>query len=218
MDWMAELGGSVAATLPLLGAFFDEPFDSSPYSPATRLFWNEFYIDLQRIPEFAGHSAVEPPKKTKFVDYRGVMAYKRRILEELSCKFFSDPAPERLQAFRRFVRENKGVEDYARFRAVMDRRRTGPPASATAQFEGAITTKPRRTIISTRSGSFRNSSRRFPNARLRAASFYIWISRSASAAPATTSGETAISSSRESAAALRPIRFSQRGRTGGFLQ
>src|SRR5439155_454460 len=43
MDWMHELGGTVAATLPLLGAFLDEPFDPSPYSPATRLFWNEFY-------------------------------------------------------------------------------------------------------------------------------------------------------------------------------
>jgi 4-alpha-glucanotransferase len=125
MDWMAGLGGSVAATLPLLGAFFDEPFDSSPYSPATRLFWNEFYVDLERIPEFTIHPGIEPPKKTKFVDYRGVMAYKRRILEELSRKFFSNPAPQRLRAFRRFVRENPGVNDYAAFRAVMDRRRTG---------------------------------------------------------------------------------------------
>src|SRR5262249_18284378 len=59
MKWMKELGGSFAATLPLLGAFLDEPFESSPYSPATRLFWNEFYIDLERIPEFAGHASVE---------------------------------------------------------------------------------------------------------------------------------------------------------------
>jgi hypothetical protein len=44
MDWMSNLGGSVAATLPLLGAFWDKPFEPSPYSPATRLFWNEFYI------------------------------------------------------------------------------------------------------------------------------------------------------------------------------
>src|SRR6185295_19128426 len=74
MDWMYSLGGSVAATLPLLGAFLDEPFKPSPYSPATRLFWNEFYIDLERIPEFAGHNAITPGKKTKYVDYRGAMA------------------------------------------------------------------------------------------------------------------------------------------------
>ena len=54
MDWLADLGGSVAGTLPLLGAFLDEPFEASPYSPATRLFWNEFYIDIERIAEFKG--------------------------------------------------------------------------------------------------------------------------------------------------------------------
>jgi 4-alpha-glucanotransferase len=125
MDWMHDLGGTVAATLPLLGAFLDEPFNPSPYSPATRLFWNEFYIDLERIPEFAGRSAPEPPKKTQFVDYRSGMAHKRRILEELSCKFFANPAPQRLLSFRQFVRENKNVDDYAIFRAVMDRMKAG---------------------------------------------------------------------------------------------
>src|SRR5262249_18265612 len=35
MDWMGTLGGTVAATLPLLGAFLNRPFEPSPYSPAT---------------------------------------------------------------------------------------------------------------------------------------------------------------------------------------
>src|SRR5205809_5233925 len=89
MDWENQLGGSVAATLPLLGAFLDEPFEPSPYSPATRLFWNEFYIDVERVPEFAGSIPGERPPKTKLVDYRAVMTYKRRILEELTHRFFS---------------------------------------------------------------------------------------------------------------------------------
>src|SRR5438552_5716774 len=62
MDWMNQLGGSIAATLPILGAFLDKPFEPSPYSPATRLFWNEFYIDLERIPEFRGTASPGPPK------------------------------------------------------------------------------------------------------------------------------------------------------------
>jgi 4-alpha-glucanotransferase len=125
MDWMSELGGSVAATLPLLGAFLDEPFEPSPYTPATRLFWNEFYIDIERIPEFEGGVSSERPNKTKFVDYRGVMAYKRRILEECARKFFGKAAPQRLEGFDKFVRENKNVDDYAGFRAVTDRQRKG---------------------------------------------------------------------------------------------
>ena len=124
MDWLSALGGTVGATLPLLGAFLDEPFDASPYSPATRLFWNEFYIDIERIPEFAGRSLPEPrPRKTKLVDYKAVMAYKRRILEDLARQFFTNAVPQRLESFSRFIRNNEGVEDYARFRAVMDRQR-----------------------------------------------------------------------------------------------
>src|SRR5215472_10601032 len=108
MDWMHGLGGRVAATLPLLGAFLDEPFEPSPYSPATRLFWNEFYIDIERIPEFASHKGVEPVRKTRYVDYRGVMAKKRQILEDLSREFFAGAGPDRQRAFHKFLRAEKG--------------------------------------------------------------------------------------------------------------
>jgi 4-alpha-glucanotransferase len=125
MDWMHGIGGSVAATLPLLGAFLDEPFEPSPYSPATRLFWNEFYIDVERVPEFAGHHGGKPLRKSKYVDYRGLMGRKRSILEELAKTFFSGGTPGRHAAFGKFVRENKGVEDYAQFRAITDQQRCG---------------------------------------------------------------------------------------------
>src|SRR5207302_1575337 len=45
IDWMDELGGQVASTLPLLAAFLDKPFEPSPYSPVSRMFWNEFYVN-----------------------------------------------------------------------------------------------------------------------------------------------------------------------------
>src|SRR5262249_51575828 len=54
-----RLGGGGPGPLPLLAPFLDDPFHPTPFSPATRLFWNEFYIDLERIPEFAGHRSVE---------------------------------------------------------------------------------------------------------------------------------------------------------------
>jgi len=51
MEWMADLGGEVVATLPILSAFLSEPFEPSPYAPASRLFWNELHLDVLGIPD-----------------------------------------------------------------------------------------------------------------------------------------------------------------------
>ena len=48
---VAEQGGTVVATLPLLASFLDEPCETSPYNPVSRRFWNELYIDIERVPE-----------------------------------------------------------------------------------------------------------------------------------------------------------------------
>jgi 4-alpha-glucanotransferase len=50
---------------------------------------------------------------------------KAQHLEGLALAFFSNARAERTAAFRKFIRENKGVEDYARFRAVTDRQHCG---------------------------------------------------------------------------------------------
>ena len=138
MDWMHGLGGTVAGTLPLLGAFLGEPFEPSPYSPATRLFWNEFYIDVERVPEFSGRYALRSAKRTRYVDYRGVMADKRHVLERMANRFFSHGEPQRREQFARFLRENKGVRDYAEFRAVTERQRKGWTAWPSRLRDGTI--------------------------------------------------------------------------------
>ena len=41
----------LVATLPMLASNFDGPSPIiSPYSPTSRIFWNEFYLDLDKIP------------------------------------------------------------------------------------------------------------------------------------------------------------------------
>jgi 4-alpha-glucanotransferase len=137
-EWTAGLGGGVVGTLPLLAAFLDQPFEPSPYAPASRLFWNELYIDPRRLPEMedcpAAQRLIEAPdfqreveslRSLPRVDYARLMALKRRVLEELAQHFFSrtgDRQSQRQEAFERFVAGKPGLETYAAFRAVGDRR------------------------------------------------------------------------------------------------
>jgi 4-alpha-glucanotransferase len=138
--WLAELGGGVIATLPLLSAFLDVPFDWSPYAPASRMFWNEFYIDVTRAPgleECAAarvlldsaeiRTALADLRGAPLVDYRRQMALKRRVLEALAHWFFSTGGAQHAD-FQRFVAATPAVEDYARFRAVGEHQQAPWPA------------------------------------------------------------------------------------------
>src|SRR5207245_9559616 len=132
-EWARSLGATVVATLPLLAAFLDEPFEPSPYSPASRLFWNELFIDVTRIPELErspeGRALVESSamqrelasiRTSPLVDYRRTMAAKRKVLEELARCFYAAPSP-RTRALEEFTRDNPRLEDYAGFRSAVER-------------------------------------------------------------------------------------------------
>jgi 4-alpha-glucanotransferase len=134
-EWTAGLGGGVVATLPMLASFLDEPFEPSPYAPASRLFWNELYLDPRCIPELEGcaeakrlmasqelRREVEALRAETKVDYGRLMALKRRVLEELARSFFAQPSPDRRDAFQEFVESRPELEAYAAFRAVGERR------------------------------------------------------------------------------------------------
>ncbi len=133
-EWTAGLGGGVVGTLPMLAAFLDEPCEPSPYAPASRLFWNELYLDPRRLPEFedspAARRLVESPdflrevealRAAPRVDYPRLMALKRRVLEELAQRCYSRGGA-RLEELERFVTDRAGLDEYAAFRAVGDRR------------------------------------------------------------------------------------------------
>ncbi|MGH2543152.1 MAG: 4-alpha-glucanotransferase, partial [Ardenticatenaceae bacterium] len=132
IEWAASLGGEVVATLPLLAAFLDEtPFEYSPYSPASRLLWNDFYIDIGRVPELAScreaqaviasselQEELASLKKSPSVDYKRQMTLKRRALEAMSRYL---QGSRRAAELRRFLSDNPVVEDYARFRAAVEK-------------------------------------------------------------------------------------------------
>ena len=138
-EWMAESGGSVVATLPFLAAFLDEPFEPSPYVPVSRLFWNEFCVDVTAAPEISRCDTAQATigsarfqreqsrlRSAQLIDYKRVMALKRRVLEDLARCFFADRS-QRYGAFKEFLNKRPEVEDYARFRAVGERLRTPWP-------------------------------------------------------------------------------------------
>jgi 4-alpha-glucanotransferase len=149
-DWVNSLGGGMVATLPLLAAFLDEPFEPGPYSPASRLFWNEFYLDVCQIPGWQHCSAAQSLlaaqafqreigdlRNAELVDYRRQMALKRRVLSELARCFFALPGAQQAR-FHRWLAERPLAEDYARFRAVGERRRAPWPAWPAPLRDGVV--------------------------------------------------------------------------------
>jgi alpha-1,4-glucan:alpha-1,4-glucan 6-glycosyltransferase/4-alpha-glucanotransferase len=149
MRWVGERGGSVVGTLPLLAAFLDEPFEWSPYAPASRLAWNELYLHLEALPEYAasptarelceGPAALAERERLRaapLVEYKEQMGWKRRVIAALAEACFADPA--RRAALEAFVAERPEIDDYARFRAVGDRLRIVWPHWPQALREGTI--------------------------------------------------------------------------------
>lgn len=125
--WVHELGGDFVSTLPLLATFLDAPFEPSPYAPASRLFWNEIFIDVTAVPGWSPSQQTGPAGlgecgPDEFVDYHRIAALKRRELERILHNSTTDDGIA--AGLRAFTDAHDRVLDYAQFRAVCDRRRT----------------------------------------------------------------------------------------------
>jgi len=132
-QWTAGLGGKVVGSLPLLAGFLSDPiFEPSPYSPASRLFWNEFFLDLEQIPELTSCPAAQAVlhssklqeqlaafRQDQLIDYRAQMAARRSILERLATSFFATNSPRR-KSFTKFLEQRPALKDYAEFRAACE--------------------------------------------------------------------------------------------------
>jgi 4-alpha-glucanotransferase/(1->4)-alpha-D-glucan 1-alpha-D-glucosylmutase len=93
-------GGACIGLNPLHALDANNPTAASPYSPSSRLFLNTIYLDIEAIPDFAecpeARSAVREPafserlamlRAATLVDYDGVAAAKRPVLEMLYASF-----------------------------------------------------------------------------------------------------------------------------------
>ncbi len=136
--WVADRGGGMVGTLPILAASLSDP---SPYAPVSRLVWNEMYVDMERVPGFKADD--KPPetaalRRTPLVDYPGLMACKHRVLDNLAERFFADPSAVQHTALQQFLANHPHVETYAVFRAVGEHQRAPWPTWPTALREGHI--------------------------------------------------------------------------------
>ena len=132
-EWLGTLGGKVMGTLPLLSAFLEKPIcEPSPYSPSSRLFWNEFFIDITAVPEFQSSAearkmagSTEMNRKlaafraSEFIDYKEQWSARKRVLELMAREFFHQKGA-RFALFQSYLESRPELEEYARFRAVCD--------------------------------------------------------------------------------------------------
>lgn len=136
LDWVGDLGGGIVATLPLFATFLEQHFEPSPYSPVSRRFWNEIFIDLAAVPEVVESPEVRQARDDnarflahadlltcELVDYPRVAAVKRKVLTEASRALLSGPSARR-DELERFAAGHPNLEDYAAFRAAGEKFRT----------------------------------------------------------------------------------------------
>lgn len=131
--WAGQRNFEAVGILPLLPAFLEQPFDPSPYSPISRRFWGEHFVDPRAAPEFetsaearqclenpAFLQAVTDLRERDKVDYARLWKLKRPVLEALSRELRRHPARWR-ERMDPYIRETPDALEYARFRAAHEK-------------------------------------------------------------------------------------------------
>jgi 4-alpha-glucanotransferase len=156
VEWAAkEFGAGVIGLNPLHALQNTAPYHISPYAPDSRLYLNDLYIDLERLPEFhesqeAQQQFLAPEFQTKLralresrhVDYDAIQSAKRAMLELSYGKFLTEfydgtepnlqPKTARARRFERFIHaEGASLELHAVFQTLEEERRLIQPKSAT---------------------------------------------------------------------------------------
>jgi 4-alpha-glucanotransferase len=131
--WLGGQGAKLTAALPLLAAFLDRPFDPSPYAPVSRLFWNEIYLDLERVPEAktcpeVRNRLADPQFRREMMDlsqapladHRRIMSAKSEALDLMAAHLAAEGG-KRHDQWQAWLAANPARDDYANFRATVER-------------------------------------------------------------------------------------------------
>ena len=155
VEWAGkELGAGVIGLNPLHALRNTTPYHISPYSPNTRLYLNELYIDLEQLPEFYGseeaqqqsrapefRTKLQALRETRQVDYDAIAATKRTMLESAYRKFLTEaysgeepnlqPRTSRALRLEKFIQsEGLPLELYATFQTLEEEFRLNQSPSA----------------------------------------------------------------------------------------
>jgi len=131
LEWTAAQGGGLVGTLPMLAGLTENPSEPSPYSPCSRLFWNELFLDLEAIPGWPVSSRAREKmgstqwleegrrlRMTPLVEHEKVMRHLRPVLEILADEFPVEGP--RARALTAYLERKPRALDYAKFRAKHD--------------------------------------------------------------------------------------------------
>ena len=148
VEWAGrDLGAGIIGLNPLHALKNTRPHHLSPYSPTSRLFLNELYIDLERLPEYQTspdaqrmrnspefQKELERVRLSDYVDSDSVAKMKRTMLDFAYRQFLNDnytgtepslqPMSARGWLLERFIRdEGNALERFATFQVLEEERR-----------------------------------------------------------------------------------------------
>lgn len=156
VEWAGKsLGAGAIGLNPLHALRNTPPHHISPYAPTSRLYLNELYIDLERLPEFFGseearkqfnapefQAKLQALRSSRRVDYEGIATAKRAMLDLAYRQFLKDayageepnlqPKTPRAFLLERFIQsEGEALEWYAIFQTLEEERRLIQSKTAT---------------------------------------------------------------------------------------
>ncbi|WP_419420109.1 1,4-alpha-glucan branching protein GlgB [Legionella sp. D16C41] len=118
--WLAEQGAKVVATMPFFAGFSESHCEPSPYSPVSRLFWNDLYLDLNYLGDLEEEEAeyndtAEQDEQSRLVDYSTAARVKRQRFEKYIDTILNDE--ELHQELQTYCEKQPLVKQYSLFRA-----------------------------------------------------------------------------------------------------